>query len=234
MMKLAVNTSTHRRPSLTYRILNRKLPLMKASDTDCARISISSKSEMNSQALNGLRRPYGSRGLHIQRNISLAERTNDYEIVHGHSKNVDCILSTPKILDRHAASDNIRIDEARRSVSLLKFASKQADESDTENETDDETVTSDNSFIRSESKEDSRTYTIKFQCYVRVVEIPNRRSYTSKQRKRMWNDCKSIRANAKRNRIEYDWEGRNWQNAPEEQDFCMLRNGTKGHPAYLP
>lgn len=234
----AVSASTFSRKPTACCVVKRNIRQTDylASAVDSLTGTTTSSSKMKKNVLTGLRRNYVSRGLRARSSVSLATGTNDCEIDHIDSAaNVGPIPSTlPTVVERQPAKDYIRIAGARRSVSLLKLAHQQRDESDTECNTDDETVVSNDSIIRANSKEDHRSYTIKFQCYVKVVEIPNRHSYSSKQQKRMWNDCKSIRENAKRSRIEYEWEGPEWQNAPEEDEFCTLRNGMKVHPACFP
>lgn len=226
----AVSSSRSSRSSMTaFRILNRKRPQTNVPDTVIDEISNISSSEIKSHVLSSLRHNYVSRGLHVH---PLADKTSRCGCID--SRNTSPIPSTIINPERHPLEGHFRIDDARRSVSLLKFATLQREESEMDDETEDETLSCDKSISSSESREDRKSYTIKFQCYVKVVEIPNRHSYSTKQKKCIWNDSNTIRTNAKRNRIESDWEGIDWKNAPEEQDFCTLQNGIKVHPVYFP
>jgi hypothetical protein len=234
-----VGTSSSTRPSTSLRVLNRKRSQRSASDNDADNRQRGSDAPgmKKCPVLINIRRHYVSRGC-VHRNPPLLADKNSFrcEIGHLNSTNDVSILRTPKLCHRDDPSrSHFRLEGARRSVSLLKVAFQEQGESEMENDTvDDELVSSNvDGFMSSKFDEDVRTYTVKFNYYVKVVEIPNRHSYSSKQRKRMWNDGKSIRTNAKRNRIEYDYDGRNWQNAPEEQDFCTLENGRKVHPAFV-
>lgn len=202
-----------------------------------------------SPVLISLRRNYVSRGLRSNKTISLAAEKKNFCDIDRSCPTSDVPITRPsKSLERDPTHKHYRIKGARRSVSLLKFASQQQQQQEEDydemenDDTDDESLSS--SVINSKtSNDDDSRYTIKFQCYVKVVEIPNRYSYSTKQKKRIWNDCKSIRTNAKRNRIEYEWEKSStsksilwWQHAPEEQDFCtsLTNNDIKVHPVYLP
>jgi hypothetical protein len=72
---------------------------------------------------------------------------------------------------------------------------------------------------------------IRFHSYVKVVNIPSRFAYTTKQKRRMWNGENAIRQNAKRNKVEYEWEGWQWQNVIEEDEFTLI-DGQLIHPAH--
>lgn len=210
--------------------LHRKLPRSNTCDSgvDNNKSNVDARSAGKNTVLSGLRQNYVSRGLRRERSSTPTMGRCCY------STNATSLASKSTDHQEESTIDDWNISDARRSVALLKFAlPHEEEESETENDTDDD---SDRSYVGSESTttEDRRRYTIKFQCYVKVVEIPNRHGYTSQQQKRMWNDGKSIDDNAKRNRIEYEWERREWRNVPEEEDFCTLGNGNIVRPAYVP
>jgi hypothetical protein len=78
-----------------------------------------------------------------------------------------------------------------------------------------------------------REYSIQFKSHASVLYIPNRLWYTKKQRKRMWNGNKAIRQNAKRNKIEFEYENWDWLNVLEENEFIQQEdNGSPIHPAH--
>lgn len=218
-------------PSRDFHVEDRKRKQMNSDDIDVDTSKVEALSGSKSLVLSRLRRNYVSRGLRARGSTSFINNGACQDRNHRSSTDIVSMKQNPKVLDTNSDVEHFRVSDARRSVSLLKFASQREDEAETENDTDDESMSSDQSHHCSASVEE-RKYAIKFQCYVKVVEIPSRHSYSSVQRKRLWNDGKSIRANAKRNRMEYEWEGREWQNAPEENDFCTLGNGTIVHPAY--
>jgi hypothetical protein len=221
------------------RMLHRRLPRALIPDvtSDYSRFQSMKLPERKSPVLMGLRRHNVSRGLRTHQRAAV--EGTDPEVERCLTNNAVSVRSSPKSERKdHNMDCHFNMDDARRSVSLLKFASapQQGVDSDNDDDTDDETLsdvdTSNDSGSETQNST-KRNYTIKFQCYVKVLEIPHRESYSPKQRKRMWNASKSIRSNAKRNRIEYEWEGREWEHAPEEDEFCILDDGTKVHPAHL-
>lgn len=72
---------------------------------------------------------------------------------------------------------------------------------------------------------------VRFVEVVKVSAIPNRREYTSQQRYQMWNSSAAIRHMAQKNTIEYNWEGRDWRQAAEEESFFQYC-GSFVHPAH--
>lgn len=139
-----------------------------------------------------------------------------------------------------------RLSNARRSICPLKLAPRSngcADDEDDESACTMSSHETDSSCDDSDEESSSQSITrtnistknnrsIRFQSYVKVVEIPHRLSYTKKQRRRMWNNQKEIRENAKRNRIEYEYEGPEWQNAIEEDHYVVI-GGQHVHPAHV-
>jgi hypothetical protein len=140
--------------------------------------------------------------------------------------------------EENAITSPLRIKSARRTVTPLKFDSSMLDSDssdDTDSEDDDDTLSLNSNFSYvSENKENRqiRRPSIRFHSYVKVVEIPNRNTYTEKQKRRMWNGSSVIRKNAKRNRIEYEYEGSEWHRVVEEDKFRLI-NGRMVHPVHI-
>merc|ERR1712086_439303 len=64
--------------------------------------------------------------------------------------------------------------------------------------------------------------------------IPSRHSYTQYEKRTMWNSIKEISINAKRNSIEYKYDGWNFREATEESDMKIdPRTGRYVHPVHL-
>jgi hypothetical protein len=134
----------------------------------------------------------------------------------------------------------LRIRSARRSVAPLKFdySTLQTDISDESYDIDDDgddsiSLNSSFSYVSGiKTNLQQRQQSIRFHSYVKVVEIPHRNTYSDKQKRRMWNGCDTIRRNAKRNRIEYEYEGREWHCVVEEAEFGMV-NGRMVHPVHI-
>lgn len=232
-----------------FRLLNRNrlsgLPLRKPtqprSDISCG------ASNPRKSILSSIRHSYASRGLPASNTAlvhSAVHSASDSKDDEKQSERISSVVSPDCKSDCVVlASDNepiVSIDGARRSVSLLKIPV--CDDGMDDDETDDETVSSSSddsdahANIQSQkgdiAQTTTRQYRIQFKCYVKVAEIPHRDSYSPTQRMQIWNDCKTIRERAKVNRIEYDWEGTDWENAPEEDEFCNI-DGNIVHPAHL-
>jgi hypothetical protein len=142
-----------------------------------------------------------------------------------------------------ATTSPISIKLARRTVAPLKFdnSSLQTDAVyDSDDGDDDIDFVSISDTSMSSASDDTvtknqlsrnRDGSIRFHSYVKVVNIPSRFAYTSKQKRRMWNGESAIRRNAKRNKVEYEWEGWTWQNVIEEDKFDVV-DGQLIHPAH--
>lgn len=228
-----------------FRLLNRKRlssqplrkpPQPRSDDVSCG------TSKPRKSILSSIRHSYASRGLPAS-NTGLVHSSPDSKDDAKQSERTSSVVSPDCKSDCvDLASDSepiVSIDGARRSVSLLKIPV--CDDGMDDDQTDDETVScssddSDAVEIPSQKGDTAQTttrqYRIQFKCYVKVAEIPHRDSYSPTQRMQMWNDCKTIRERAKVNRIEYDWEGTDWENAPEEDEFCNI-DGNIVHPAHL-
>lgn len=88
--------------------------------------------------------------------------------------------------------------------------------------------------IQDEVKVQQRNKVVSFAKYRKVIEIPNRYSYTSIEKSQIWNSKKSMYTMIKRNNLEQKWEYRQLNgDALEEIYFSKLNNGTLIHPAHL-
>jgi hypothetical protein len=76
-----------------------------------------------------------------------------------------------------------------------------------------------------------RTRSVQFASLCSVVEIPNHCEYNKKQKVAMWNSCKKIRSMAKRNALEFQYDG--WSvNAASEESMFVKVDGKLVHPVY--
>lgn len=66
-----------------------------------------------------------------------------------------------------------------------------------------------------------------------VVEIPSHRDYTALEKRDIWTSLQVLREQAKRNRIEWFWEGCEVDQVVEEDAFSHDSNGCLKHPAHL-
>jgi hypothetical protein len=226
------------KPSSKLRLRNRRGP-----SRQLLRTKLQSQSELTlestkgrSTLLSSLRRNYASRGLSAMKPASVSvPLSSDCKESAGMStrvspecsRNVDLLISASELQE-----PVVNISDTRRSVSLLKLPVYCGM---TDIQTDDDSCSSADSDDDIQSKVDAdpvRKYRIQFKCYVKVAEIPHHDSYSPTQRSQMWNNSKTLRGMAKVNRIEYNWEGTDWQNAPEEDEFCSI-DGKIIHPAHL-
>lgn len=228
-----IRTAHSNRDFSKFRSPFRRLPLSKTRKTGESAKFVGQDGPMNqhrtsSSLLNSLRRNYAERGL--SRRVVRPTCPEDGKIVadvtpmHGIAPTCDDSTNGSRLLN---------IKNARRTVALLKFGPSSSDDND--DGTDDDTVTSDSDsdcdVSASTCQLPDRAYSIRFDSYVKVVEIPNRFMYTPSQRRRIWNGNKAIRENARRNRTEYEWEGSDWQSVIEEDEFLVV-NGEKVHPVH--
>jgi hypothetical protein len=210
-----------------------------------------------SSILNNLRKRYTHRGLTMSQRLTPSPVPENSMVechVLGSDEEHSPLLAATSTHFRATgnSSESCRTQAARSASCLLKvkaafqttepikfgspFHDDNIDADETDVDTDEETVSSDS---ESEAvvdtrnrKKASRSYSVCFDRQVTVVEIPHRLTYTLKQRHRMWNGIKTIQENAKRNRLEYGWEGSEWENAIEEDEFCDI-NGENVHPFHL-
>ena len=73
---------------------------------------------------------------------------------------------------------------------------------------------------------------VQFFPRVRVKRIPSRFSYSAQDRLSLWVPKKELKQMVVRNHAESAFEGQDWQQAPEEDEFGQ-RNGQLVHPFYV-
>lgn len=74
---------------------------------------------------------------------------------------------------------------------------------------------------------------VHFNETVKVEPIEHHSWYTEEERHASWRSLKEIRAHAKRNSIEMNWEGKDWENAAEESDFFFdIKHQVRFHPCW--
>lgn len=75
---------------------------------------------------------------------------------------------------------------------------------------------------------------VSFNPRVKVVPIPERRSYSARARNVLWNTAHTLRCNVERNIVEYSFDGWYWRDCLEETDMYICSNsGETIHPAHL-
>jgi hypothetical protein len=74
---------------------------------------------------------------------------------------------------------------------------------------------------------------VQFATLAEAIEIPHFSQYSREQKDQMWNDRQAIRLLAKKNTVEYEWEGWDWKTAVEEDQFIRL-GGHLVHPVWEP
>jgi hypothetical protein len=80
-------------------------------------------------------------------------------------------------------------------------------------------------------KKSSNTSRVKFTMTCTVVQIPNLREYSAEQKKAMYTTAKERYAIKKNASYEYGYDGRNLENASEEDTFVVV-NGVLMHPCH--
>ena len=156
---------------------------------------------------------------------TIADEEIRYNVLRERNQNSQQIISHPRNQRDSTASSYLaplKYDRDSPSVDIIEYG----DEIDYDMDECDIDVS-----VSSKITESKAPKILRFKPMVEIVEIPNRLSYTPKQRLRMWNSKKEIRATVKRNRIEYEWEGWDWNKVVEEEQLCDL-NGGKVHPAH--
>ena len=74
---------------------------------------------------------------------------------------------------------------------------------------------------------------VRFVPEVKVTEIPSFRSYSDQEKSRMWTNISILRAEARRNTIEWMWEGCKLDKVVEENEFRCDHFGNMLHPAHF-
>lgn len=192
-----------------------------------------------------VRFPLKRRTLEYRQQSETIPSNNKHGLDENHSENQFCYDSErpkalpPKETTQQALppSDVVSIAGAR-SVSIpIKFRIERSP-SPTSSMMDIDTTIEDGDAIEREPADQhspplrhQKPYGVQFVEHVCVTEIPNRNSYTLEQKQQMWNNSATIRNMAQRNMFEYNWEGRNWRQAMEEESFFEYY-GSLIHPAH--
>jgi hypothetical protein len=74
---------------------------------------------------------------------------------------------------------------------------------------------------------------VRFTPVDSVVEIPSHRDYTALEKRSIWTSLQVLRNQAKRNRIEWFWEGCDVEGVVEEEAFSYDFQGCLKHPAHF-
>ncbi|GAX14728.1 hypothetical protein FisN_11Hu271 [Fistulifera solaris] len=74
---------------------------------------------------------------------------------------------------------------------------------------------------------------VRFTPVDSVVEIPSHRDYTALEKRSIWTSLHVLRNQAKRNRIEWFWEGCDVEGVVEEDAFSYDSQGCLKHPAHF-
>lgn len=71
---------------------------------------------------------------------------------------------------------------------------------------------------------------VHFHHMASVIEIPSHKAYTLQQKTSLWRSSQEIRFMARRNRLEYNHDGKDWRTATEEDDMIDVGDGNLVHP----
>lgn len=83
----------------------------------------------------------------------------------------------------------------------------------------------------SSDTDDEQGKHVSFAKCCTVVEIPHYREYTEEQRQKLWNGRKQIRTMARKNTLEYQYDGWTLEAAAEEDQFVLVE-GEHVHPSH--
>ena len=79
-----------------------------------------------------------------------------------------------------------------------------------------------------------RNQIVQFKNDVTVQDIPSHTQYSTRIKRQLWNDTKTIHDNANRNQQEYEAEGWNWNSVIEDDDMYLdIRTGELIHPIWV-
>lgn len=133
-------------------------------------------------------------------------------------------LDSSQSLPSLASSEESESDDGEKSFSSEEAFYDQAEETEMNSlcENLDEVVT------LSKTRSNHR---VSFLPTVAVYEIPSHRSYDKLSHRSMWNSLQVQELNARRNRLEFWAENKDWRNAYEEEDMIKTRTGELVHPA---
>lgn len=89
-------------------------------------------------------------------------------------------------------------------------------------------------YSQSRKEKEDPVRRISFDESVEVVPIPRRKEYSLKARRRMWISPDEAYSNIQRNKAEWDWEGKNWLGAVEDDQMVRCpRTGERVHPTWF-
>ena len=86
----------------------------------------------------------------------------------------------------------------------------------------------------SPDKLQKRPRAVSFDNEVNVRVIPSKDMYSKRVKQDLWTSEQDLEANARRNLVEFESEGRDFSNAVEDDDFVTCpRSGEKVHPCHV-
>ena len=74
---------------------------------------------------------------------------------------------------------------------------------------------------------------VRFRPRVFIREIPNRKDYSKADKRAIWMPRQELKKLILKNHTEFSFEGRDWRNAPEEDQFGTDEDGQLLHPVHL-
>jgi hypothetical protein len=146
------------------------------------------------------------------------------------------------VIPRARRSDALWLTTRRETLLPSIVISSQESSSEDEDEdehdlltsdTEDDTSCSHTHVIPHDTSCGSTLSHVRFAPRPEVVEIPSHRAYSHKEKAQIWNSLPKLRKEAKRNRIEWIWEGSTASQAVEEEDFWTNARGKLVHPAHF-
>ncbi|KAL7557645.1 hypothetical protein ACA910_001249 [Epithemia clementina (nom. ined.)] len=74
---------------------------------------------------------------------------------------------------------------------------------------------------------------VRFRSHVTIHEIPSRKEYSKADKRAIWTPRRELKKLILKNHTEFTFEGRDWRNAPEEEEFGRDEDGELVHPVHL-
>ena len=84
------------------------------------------------------------------------------------------------------------------------------------------------------SSQSSSSSKVHFHSDVLIHEIPSRKEYSNEDKRAIWMPRQELKQLILKNHQELAYEGRDWRNAPEEDEFGTDETGQVLHPMHLP
>ncbi|KAL7557646.1 hypothetical protein ACA910_001250 [Epithemia clementina (nom. ined.)] len=100
-----------------------------------------------------------------------------------------------------------------------------------EQEDDNDSLSSSSSSLSSSGV--ATTKGVRFHSEVTIHEIPSRKEYTKADKRAIWTPRQELKKLILKNHTEFTFEGRDWRNAPEEEEFGRDEHGELVHPVHL-